>query len=80
MPLLLLSLVIVVVVALTAKPAAAYAVAGVLGVLGVVQMVWAATDGKGDDPWWLVLIGIAGLAVNVAVAAGLSRSRGARAA
>ena len=80
MPLLLLSLVIVVVVALAAKPSAAYAGAGVLGILGVVQMVWAATDGKGDDPWWIVLIGVAGLAVNLAAVAGLSRARGARTA
>jgi uncharacterized membrane protein HdeD (DUF308 family) len=78
MPLLLLSLVIVVVVALAAKPSVAYTVAAVLGVLGIVQMVWAATDGKGTDPWWIVLIGIAALAVDLAVVAGLSRTRQAR--
>jgi uncharacterized membrane protein HdeD (DUF308 family) len=80
MPLLVLSLVIVVVLALVAKPVVAYSAAGVLGVAGIVQMVWAAADGKGDDPWWLVLIGIAGLAVNLAAVAGLSRSRAPRAA
>jgi hypothetical protein len=78
MPLLILSLVIVVVLALVAKPSAAYAVAGLLGVLGIVQMVWAAADGKGTDPWWIVLIGIAGLAVNLAAVAALTRVRQAR--
>ena len=49
-----------------------------LGLLGVVQMVWAATDGKGTDPWWIVLLGIAGLAVNVAVVVTVRRARVAR--
>ena len=75
MPLLVLNAVISLVLAFTARRTLAYGVAAALGVLGVVQMVWAVTDGKGDDPWWLVLIGVAGLVVNTALVAGASRGR-----
>jgi uncharacterized membrane protein HdeD (DUF308 family) len=81
MPLLVLSALISAFLGFTLRSSAtAYAVAAGLGLLGVVQMVWAVTDGKGDDPWPLVLIGIAGLAVNVGIVAATRRMRPARTA
>jgi uncharacterized membrane protein HdeD (DUF308 family) len=73
MPLLVLSAVISLALGFATRATVAYGVAASLGVLGVVQMVWAVTDGKGDDPWWLVLIGIAALAANVGLVAFASR-------
>jgi uncharacterized membrane protein HdeD (DUF308 family) len=75
MPLLVLSAVISLVLAFTARKNIGYGVAAALGVLGIVQMVWAVTDGKGDDTWLLVPIGVAGLAVNLALVFVASRTR-----
>ena len=44
------------------------AIACVLGLVGIVALVWAVADDKGDDPWWLIPIGVAGAAINVGAA------------
>jgi uncharacterized membrane protein HdeD (DUF308 family) len=80
MPLLVLSAVIVLVVALTARQSIAYGVAGALGLLGLVEMVWAVSDDKGTDPWWLVLVGVAGIVVNLGIVTLTGRVRGTRTA
>ena len=80
MPLLVLNAVITLVVALAARRSIAYGVAGALGLLGLVQMVWAVSDGKGTDPWWLVLIGVAGIALNAGIVRVTDQVRATRAA
>ena len=46
------------------------AIASILGLLSVVVFVWTVADGKGNDPWWLIPIAIAGAALAVAAAIG----------
>lgn len=44
------------------------AIACVLGLVNIVAVVWAVADDKGDDPWWLIPIAVAGSAINVGAA------------
>ena len=53
----------------------AFAVGAVFGALTLVSFVWAVADGKGDDPWWEVLIGVGGAVLCVAAAAAGARLR-----
>lgn len=45
---------------------AATALAAVLGLLSVIALVWAVADGKGNDPWWIIPIAVAGAALAIA--------------
>lgn len=52
----------------TVRPTArAYAIVGALAVLDIAALVWSVVDGKGDDPGWLPLLGVAGGAIALAL-------------
>lgn len=77
MPLLILITIVGAVVGATVRKAgAAFAVTAVLGLVGIVQVVWAVTDGKGDDPAWLIAVGVAAAVLSLGACAGARQLRG----
>jgi hypothetical protein len=78
MPLLIAIIVVSAVAGLLARPAVAYGITAVIAVLANLAVVWAFADGKGNDPWWLVGLGIVGALLAVAACRGgqsIRRSR-----
>lgn len=75
MPLIVLTLLVAVVAGVWLPRRAAFAVTGALGAVTLVVFVWSVTDGRGDDPWWLVLVALAAAGSALAVVALLSRHR-----
>ena len=64
MPGVILLVLIGLVVGLTVRPASrAYAIVGTLTLLDIASLIWSVADGKGDDPGWLPLMGVAGGAI-----------------
>lgn len=54
----------------TGRPALAYLLTGAIAIATNIAIVWAVADDKGNDPGWLVLLGI-GAAIASFVAAWL---------
>jgi hypothetical protein len=64
MPGVILLVVLGLVLGATVRPASrAYAIVGALAVLDIASLIWSVADGKGDDPGWLPLMGVAGAAI-----------------
>lgn len=78
MPVLIVALVIAAVLGLFASRRVALVGTTVVCAVVLVVFVWAVADGKGDDPWWLVFVAIAGCALALSLAAGLPQARRAR--
>jgi uncharacterized membrane protein HdeD (DUF308 family) len=75
MPILIAALVVAVLLGLfaqrrTAMIGTAIACAGVL-----FTFTWAVADGRGNDPWWIMLIALAGCALALVLAATLPMAR-----
>jgi len=79
MPILIAALVIAAILGLFASRRVALAGTTVVCAVVMVAFVWAVVDGKGDDPWWLVLVAVAGCALALTLAAALPQARRARA-
>jgi hypothetical protein len=60
MPILIATLVLAVLFGLFAPSRVAVALTAVAAAFTAFVFIWAVADGKGDDPWWLVLVGIGG--------------------
>ena len=78
MPILIAALVIAAILGLFASRRVALAGTTVACAVVMVTFVWAVADGKGDDPWWLVLVALAGCALALTLAAALPQARRAR--
>ncbi len=78
MPLLVLTLVVAVLAGFWLRPPAAFAVTGALAALTVVSFVWSVADGKGDEPWWIVVIALAGAALAFGIVRTLTHVRAGR--
>ena len=78
MPLLIGALLIAAVLGLFTTRRVALAGTSLACGIVLVAFVWAVVDGKGDDPWWLVLIAVAGCALAMGLAGALPRARDAR--
>jgi hypothetical protein len=76
MPVIIVTLVIAVLLGLFAPRRIALAVTGAAAAFTVFAFVWAVADGKGDDPWWEIVVGVAGAALAVAICWLLSGRRG----
>lgn len=78
MPPLIALIVVSAAAGLLARPAVAYGITAVIAVLANVAVIWAFADGKGNDPWWLVGLGIVGAFLAVGACRGgqsIRRSR-----
>jgi hypothetical protein len=75
MPLIVVTLLGAVLTGLWLPRRAAFAATAALSVVTLVAFVWAVSDGKGNDPWWLVLLAVAACGFAVGVVAFLSRRR-----
>ena len=78
MPVLIAALVIAAVLGLFASRRVALAGTTVVCAVVIIAFVRAVVDGKGDDPWWLVLVALAGCALALTLAAALPQARRAR--
>jgi hypothetical protein len=78
MPVLILGLVIAAVLGLFASRRVALVGTTVVCAVVLLVFVWAVADGKGDDPWWLVLVALAGCALALSLAAALPHARRTR--
>lgn len=78
MPVLIAAVVVAAVLGLFAPRRVALAGTSLACAVVLVAFVWAVVDGKGDDPWWLVLVALAGCALALGLAAALPRARDAR--
>jgi hypothetical protein len=78
MPLVVLTLVAAVLTGLWLPRPRAFAATGVLAVVTVAVFVWSVADGKGNDPWWIVLIALAASVVALGIVHALSRGRAER--
>jgi ABC-type Fe3+-siderophore transport system permease subunit len=78
-PVLIVCLVLAVLLGMFAPRGIALALTAVAAAATVFVFVWAVADGKGDDPWWLILVGVAVGAVSIAICALLSAGRVRRA-
>jgi uncharacterized membrane protein len=72
MPLIVITLVAAVGCGLWLPRRAAFTVTGALCVVTVVAFGWAVTDGRGTDPWWLLLVALAACALALTVVHALS--------
>jgi hypothetical protein len=75
MPLIVVTLVVAVLTALWLPRRAALAATAALCVITLVAFVWAVSDDKGNDPWWLVLVAVAACGFALGGVAFLSRRR-----
>jgi peptidoglycan/LPS O-acetylase OafA/YrhL len=75
MPLIVVTLVGAVLAGLWLPRRTALAATAALCVITMVAFVWAVSDGKGNDPWWLVLVAVAACGLALGVVAFLSRRR-----
>jgi hypothetical protein len=75
MPPIVVTLVIAVLFGLFAPRRVALVATVLAAAANAVVFVWAVADGKGDDPWWLIPIGIAGSALAVLICAVLTNWR-----
>jgi hypothetical protein len=78
MPVLIVALIVAAVLGLFASRRVALVGTTVACSVVLVVCVWAVADGKGDDPWWLVLVALAGCALALSLAAALPQARRAR--
>jgi hypothetical protein len=60
MPILIATLVLAVLFGLFAPSRVAVVLTAVAAGFTAFAFIWAVADGKGDDPWWLVLVGTGG--------------------
>ena len=67
MPLIIITLTLAVILGLLAPRRIALAVTSTAAAVTLFAFIWAAVDGKGQDPWWITLVG----AVSAAGAVGL---------
>ncbi len=75
MPLIIATLVLAVGLGLWAPRRVALGVTAAAAAFTVFAFVWAVTDGKGDDPWWIILLAVASGTLALAVASALPRVR-----
>ena len=75
MPLVLITLIIGAVSGMFATRRVALALTGAAAALTLLQLIWAVVEGVGNDPWWIIPVGLVGCGIALAVAAGLSRGR-----
>lgn len=59
MPVAVVTLVLAVVLGLYAPRRTALIVTIIAAVLTVAAFAWAVADGNGNDPWWLIAVGVA---------------------
>jgi hypothetical protein len=78
MPLIVVTLVVAVLTGLWLPRRAALAATAALCVVTLVAFVWAVSDGKGNDPWWLVVVAVAACGFALGVVESLSRRRSGR--
>ena len=78
MPILIAAVALGVLLGIFAPRRVALALTGLAAALTVLVFVWAVADGKGDDPWWLIPIGIGGAALALTACHVLSAHRSAR--
>lgn len=75
MPFIVITLVLAVILGLWAPRVWALAVTGAAALITMFGHVWAVADGKGNDPWWEILIGAAGSLLALAICERLSAAR-----
>jgi hypothetical protein len=75
MPFIVITLVLAVILGLWAPRRWALAVTGAAAIITVFGHIWAVADGKGNDPWWEILIGVAGSLLALAICDRLSAAR-----
>jgi len=75
MPVLIVTLVLAVLLGQFAPRRIAVSVTAAAALFNATVWVWAAADGKGTDPWWFALVGVAGSALAMFVCLGLSGRR-----
>jgi hypothetical protein len=75
MPLIILTLLVAVIAGIFAPRRAALIITTVAGALTFVSFAWAAADGLGDDPIWLLGVALVGCGAAIGVANALSKWR-----
>ena len=75
MPLIVITLVVAVLTGIWLPRRAALAVTATLCLVTLTAFVWAVSDGRGNDPWWLVIVAVVACGFALGVVAILSRRR-----
>lgn len=79
MPLIIITLTLAVVLGRLAPRRIALTVTAAAATVTLFAHIWATVDGKGQDPWWTVLVGAASAAVAIALCHRVSARRSRRA-
>jgi len=80
MPVLIATLVLAVLFGLFTPARLALILTTVAAAFTAVVFIWAVADGKGDDPWWLIPVGVGGGVIELMICLWLTRRRAERAA
>ena len=75
MPLVLVTVLLGAVLGYTVRRPWAYTITAAVGAIAIVQIVWAVTDGKGNDPKWLIPAAVVGCAVALGLATATANLR-----
>lgn len=75
MPLVLITFVLAIVLGFFAPRRVAVGVTSLAAVGTLIAFTWAVADGRGNDPWWLLIIAGLGGLIAIFTANSLSRAR-----
>jgi hypothetical protein len=75
MPVLIATLALAVVFGLFAPARIALLLTAAAAALTSFVFIWAVADGKGDDPWWLILVGTGAGVIEIAICLWLTGRR-----